>query len=114
MCQYEFEIYKGLDPNSGALFRKIKACSIACHTCCAVEFCGACGKELDFEFVDGMGHHKGTFKKVYNGCAVECFTGADRYDVTLPADENEAALILAAVQMIDMLHFENPYACCWP
>lgn len=52
---------------------------------------------MDFEFVDGMGHHKGTFKKVFNGCMNECFTGADRYDVTLPADENEAALILAAV-----------------
>lgn len=52
---------------------------------------------MDFEFVDGMGHHKGTFKKIFNGCMTECFTGADRYDVTLPADENEAALILAAV-----------------
>jgi hypothetical protein len=44
-----------------------------------------------------MGHHKGMFKKIHNGCANECFTAADRYDITLPDDEVEAALVLAAV-----------------
>ena len=73
-----------------------------------------CNKILDFEYVDGMGHHKGMFKKIHNGCVTECLTGADRYDITLPEDEVEAALILAAVQIMDMLYFENPWSCWWP
>ena len=75
---------------------------------------GACGKELDFEFTDGLGNHMGIFKKIHNGCVNECFTGADRYDVSLPADERDAALVLAAIQMLDMIYFENPYDCCRP
>ena len=97
LCKYELEIYKGLDTNQGSLFRKIKACALNGHSCCSVGFCGMCCNELDFEFVDGMGHHKGMFKKIHNGCVNECFTGADRYDITISDDEVDAALVLAAL-----------------
>lgn len=34
--------------------------------------------------------------------------------MTLPHDEEEAALMLAALQLLDMLYFENPYYCTDP
>lgn len=44
-----------------------------------------------------MGHHKGMFKKIHNGCSNECLTGADRYDITLSEDDVDAALVLAGL-----------------
>lgn len=51
---------------------------------------------------------------MHSGCYRECCTAADEYEVTLPSDNDEAALILAAVQFMDMLYFENPYVCMNP
>lgn len=52
--------------------------------------------------------------KEYGGFCNEFCSAADTYYVSLPENEDEAALILAAVQMVDMLYFENPWGCCWP
>ena len=52
--------------------------------------------------------------KVHNGCFNECCSAGDRYEVNLPHDEVEAALMLATVQFMDMLYFENPTACFNP
>jgi hypothetical protein len=105
-------VYKGHDLNEGNLFRKIKNCVLNCHTLCSVPCCGSVGKELHFECVDKFGHHQGEFKKVHNGCYNECCSPGDRYEITLPHDEAEAALMLAAVQFMDMLYFEIPLSCC--
>jgi hypothetical protein len=61
---------------------------------------------------DSNGNPKEELKKVHNGVKNECFTRGDKYVMTLPADEVDAALMLAALQHIDMLFFENPYDCC--
>lgn len=115
LCKYEITIYKGLDSTQAQIWRKIKKCVVNCHTCCSVECCGSMGKELEFEVADSFGAQKETLKKIHSGCYRECITGADNYELTLPSDNDEAALMIAAVQFLDMLYFEMPYGCAmWP
>ena len=109
LCKYEVSIYKGPEANAAQLHRKIKKCVINCHTCCSVQLCGMVGKELHFEVLDAQGTQKESLKKIHSGCARECISAADNYEVTLPSDNDEAALMIAAVQFVDMLYFENPY-----
>ena len=61
-----------------------------------------------------MGNTQESLKKIHSGCARECITAADMYEITLPTNEDDCALLLAAIQLLDMLYFENPYECCWP
>ena len=44
-----------------------------------------------------MGNSHETLKKVHGGCWNECCTAGDKYEVTLPHSEVDAALMLAAV-----------------
>ena len=111
-CKQDIVIYHGAEVNDQSLFRRIKACALNCHACCSVPWCGSCGKQLHFEVTDNMGSTKETVMKEWSGCRRECFTAADTYKLTLPQDENQAALLLAAVQFIDMLYYENPWALC--
>ena len=111
-CQHSISIYKGGDLNDKTLWRKISKCEINCHCCCSVQCCGSIGRELEFNCVDVMGNPQEVFKKVHSGYCRECCTAADAYELTLPSDEGEGALMLAAVQFIDMLYFENPWGCC--
>jgi hypothetical protein len=72
-------------------------------------------KELLFEVTDSTGTAKESLKKIHSGCMKELLTASDNYEVTLPSDNDEAALMVAAVQFIDMLYFENPYGInCMP
>mmetsp|Transcript_37723 Transcript_37723/g.36179 ORF Transcript_37723/g.36179 Transcript_37723/m.36179 type:complete len:140 (-) Transcript_37723:63-482(-) len=109
-CTYQLEIYNGSEANEFNLFRKFRRCALNCHTCCSVGWCGMCCNELDFDVTDSMGNSKETLKKVHSGCYNECFTASDKYQISLPTNERDAALFLAGVQMLDMLFFENPYA----
>jgi hypothetical protein len=96
-CKYEVLVYKGAEANEANLFRKIKKCAINCHSCCSVQTCGCCGKEMQFEVVDSMGNSKETLKKVHFGCYNECCTAGDKYECTLPSSEVDAAIFVAAV-----------------
>ena len=110
-CKHSLTIYKGSEKQEGSLWRKIEKCMLNCHCCCSVQCCGSIGKELTFSVTDSMQNSQEQLKKVHSGCYRECCTGADMYEVTLPADESEAALFLAAIQMLDMIYFENPWGC---
>jgi hypothetical protein len=96
------------------LFRSIKRSSCNLHSYCSVLCCGFVGKKLYFDCEDSTGTQAGTFIKDYGGICNELCAAADTYEVSLPDDENEAALILATVQMVDMLYFEQPWGCLWP
>ena len=96
-CKYQLTIYKGGDISDNSLFRRIKRCRLNCHSCCSVGCCGCCGKELDFEVTDSALNTCETITKVHSGCYRECCTGADLYKVELPPNEQDAALLLAAV-----------------
>ncbi|MBU1108485.1 MAG: scramblase [Candidatus Riflebacteria bacterium] len=52
---------------------------------------------------------KGLIKKKWSGFLKESFTDADNFSVTCPAewDGNVKQLLLAAVLLIDFIHFEN-------
>mmetsp|Transcript_12248 Transcript_12248/g.8911 ORF Transcript_12248/g.8911 Transcript_12248/m.8911 type:complete len:97 (+) Transcript_12248:349-639(+) len=93
----------------GMLFRTINRCGVNAHSCCSVPSCGACGEELDFHVTDRFGQPQNDLKKIHNGGWNECCSRGDRYELVMPHDEVEAALMLAAVQMVDMLFFENPW-----
>ena len=97
LCKYQVEIFKGPEADKAKLHRTIKKCAINCHTCCSVQFCGIVGKELHFEVLDAAGSPAESLKKIHSGCARECVSAADNYEVTLPSDNDEAALLVAAV-----------------
>ena len=82
------------------------------HTLCSVPTTGVCGSELIFHVKNRNGEEEGTIKKNHSGCWNECCGAADKYEMTLPHNEEEAALMLAAIQFLDMLYFENPYSLC--
>ena len=115
MCLYMVCMFKADSEGKLSLFKIFKRCAINCHSCCSVLCCGSAGKELNFDvgkYAKGMKwekHEGETFKKVHSGCWRECCTGADNYEMTLPADNGEAALYLSALQFADMLFFENPF-----
>lgn len=106
---YYLEIYKGDDISEASLFRKIKGSVCNCHGWCSVISGGACGAQLEIDVVDKFGYLKGKIKKTHNGCLTECCTTSDKYEMTLPQDEEEAVLMLAALQYVDMAYFEEPY-----
>ena len=98
----------------GSLFRHINRCILNMHTCFSVLTAGLAGPELEFLVYNRAGQPEGVIKKNHSGCWNECCGAADKYEVTLPMDEEEQALMLAAIQFLDMLYFENPYALCNP
>jgi hypothetical protein len=75
---------------------------------------GMCGNDLHFNVTDRFGQQQGEMKKIHNGCWNECCSAGDKYEMTLPKDDAEAALMLAALQLMDMVVFENPYNTCNP
>ena len=109
-CQYQVTLYKVGPNGEKEHFMKIQSCQCNCHTCCSVDSCGSIGTELNFNLVGFREQSPENFvKKVHSSCWKECCSAADCYDVSLPVSEDEAALVMAAVQMIDMLYFENPW-----
>jgi hypothetical protein len=113
LCKFEVAIFMGPDANEVTKHMTIKKCAINCHTCCSVPLCGLCGKEMLFEILgkDGNVRNDVALKKVHNGCCIECFSCGDKYTFILPSDPDEAAVFIAAIQLIDMLYFENPWSC---
>ncbi len=51
----------------------------------------------------------GTIAKKWGGIGKELFTAADNFNVTFPAgsDVNQKSVLLGALFLIDMLHFEQ-------
>jgi hypothetical protein len=109
----ELRIYKGAEVNENNHWLTVKKCALNSHTCCAVPFCGACGKEMPMEIHDKNGQENATIgiKKVFAGCFVEWFSAGDMYELKLPNNADDAALVIAAAQFADMLFFENPEGC---
>jgi hypothetical protein len=114
VCKYCVRIYKGHDISEGSLFREISKCVCNMHTCCSVATFGVCGEELHMNVLDKFGHPQSEIKKIHNGVWNECCSAGDRYEVDLPTNEDDAALMLGALMLLDMLYFENPYYNCNP
>ena len=114
LCQYDLKIHKGEDIVEGTLFKHINRCVLNMHSCCSVGTTGVCGSELEFNVKNRNGEPDGMIKKIHSGCWNECCGAGDKYELHLPHDEEEAALVLAAMQFLDMLYFENPWSCCNP
>ena len=65
---------------------------------------------MEFQVKGRDGEFLNYLCKEYNGCVNECCTMADRYNLELPTMDDDAnAMFLAAIQMIDMLYFEENY-----
>lgn len=52
---------------------------------------------MEVDIVDKFGYIKGKLKKIHNGCYNELCTTADRYELTIPQNEVEVVLLLAAL-----------------
>jgi hypothetical protein len=83
--------------NDASLFRKINRCTLNAHTICSVCTAGLVGSEVAFHVKNRADQEEGHLKKNHTGCWNECCGAGDKYDLTLPADEEEAALMLAAI-----------------
>mmetsp|Transcript_8899 Transcript_8899/g.6650 ORF Transcript_8899/g.6650 Transcript_8899/m.6650 type:complete len:122 (-) Transcript_8899:51-416(-) len=114
LCQYDVKIFKGEDMIEGSLYKHINKCVINMHTCCSTVSTGVLGHELEFAVMNRNGEPDGMIKKHHSNCWNECCGSSDKYELHLPHNEEEAALTLAAIQFLDMIYFENPYAICAP
>lgn len=115
VCKFQVDCYKGDTRDEEHRLCTIKACQINCHTCYGKVYgccCDPC-RFLDFTVVPGP-KSKGkpiTIQKEHFGCVNECYTMADKYNFTLSFKEGgkKHAILMAAIQFIDMLYFENNY-----
>ena len=115
MCKIEVVCYKGDQRNEESRLWTLTKCYCNCHTlygktygCC----CDSC-KYMDFEVKPGP-KCKGktpSVQKEHFGSTNECYTMADKYNFDLPGKDKgkKTAILLAAIQFIDMLYFENNY-----
>ena len=58
---------------------------------------GNIGPTHTFSVINSSGQEEELITKVHNECFNECCGASDKYEVILPDDEDEAALVLALV-----------------
>ena len=70
-------------------------------------------KTMEFTVKGKQGEFLNYFCKEYSGCMNETWTMSDRYNFEMPTmNDDENAIFLGALQMIDMLFFEENYFLC--
>eukprot|EP00349_Pseudokeronopsis_sp_Brazil_P002111 CAMPEP_0202959536 /NCGR_PEP_ID=MMETSP1396-20130829/3713_1 /ASSEMBLY_ACC=CAM_ASM_000872 /TAXON_ID= /ORGANISM="Pseudokeronopsis sp., Strain Brazil" /LENGTH=168 /DNA_ID=CAMNT_0049678131 /DNA_START=238 /DNA_END=740 /DNA_ORIENTATION=+ len=68
--------------------------------------CGNCSTEFDVTDEDLQNIEGPVYiKKESLGCFTECFAQRDKYNFSLPADEDDAALVVGAIHAMDMKYF---------
>ena len=113
ICNYKVTV----TDETGKAEYHLSICICNFHICC--ECCaGPCsGTDVTITPAEGVDSFRVpiSLKKVWSGCGKECYSASDEYEFDVPDAWNDTqwGKFLAALQMFDMLFFEQ-FLSCFP
>eukprot|EP00117_Sycon_ciliatum_P027617 scpid103399/ scgid22396/ Phospholipid scramblase 1; Ca(2+)-dependent phospholipid scramblase 1; Transplantability-associated protein 1 len=110
-CNNAVHVFNGDKKDTTQIQWKIESCQLNGHCLFGQELgcmCD-CAKYQNFDIKDAGNTSKGQMRKVHNGFCNECCTTGDKYEINFPdKGKDHKATMLGAMQLMDMIFFENP------